>query len=200
MKTLITILVFIVSGILVQAQTQEAITTNGKKVILSNDGTWKYLELKTDTSKSSDCSNWIQTVKDKVDGSIITCAKNTIVVSQDGKIGFGISLYLNEKPTKGIILIIQVAGAEGCIDENAKINILFTDDTKIEFRANGKFDCEGKVVVYFKSGFGKATELEQLRTKKIQTMRIWDMKSYTQQDFTDENKQEFMNVINCLMK
>ena len=182
-------------------QNQNATTESGKKVILLPDGTWKYAEVKKDTTKtnSSDCSNWTETKTDKVSGSTSTSAINTIVVSTDGgKKGFGI--FMMNGSTGGLILVIQAVGAGSCIDEGAKINILFDDGSRLELASDGDFNCKGKATVYFSGSFGKKKELNELKTKKISTMRVWTSDSYVEKDFTQDNKDEFFNVINCLTK
>ena len=46
----------------------------------------------------------------------------------------------------------------------------------------------------------KEKQLEELKTKKIQTMRVWTRDGYVEEDFTKDNQEEFYNVINCLTK
>ena len=59
---------------------------------------------------------------------------------------------------------------------------------------------EGNATVYFGDIFGKKSQLAELKSKKIQTMRVWTNDSYVEKDFTKENQDEFYNVINCLTK
>ncbi|HNO18873.1 MAG TPA: hypothetical protein PKM24_11255 [Saprospiraceae bacterium] len=203
MKKVTTILMTVLmTATIAYGQTQKATTENGKKVILNSDGTWKYADTVKSVQKSldpNDCSNWISTETDKMDGSTSTASKNTIIVSTDGgKKGFGIFMMQGSKG--GVILSIQAVGAGSCIDEGAKINILFTDGSRLVLSNNGKFNCKGNSTVYFGGVFGKKSELEELKTKKIQTMRVWTSDSYVEKDFTTDNQEEFFNVINCLTK
>jgi len=196
------LLMVIIATTIAFGQTQKATTENGKKVILNSDGTWKYADtVKTVQTKldPNDCSNWISTETDKVDGSTSTAGKNTLIVSTDGgKKGFGIFMMKGSKG--GVILSIQAVGAGSCIDEGAKINILFTDGSRLVLSNDGKFNCKGNSTVFFGGVFGKKSELEELKTKKIQTMRVWTSDSYVEKDFTVDNQEEFFNVINCLTK
>lgn len=201
MKRNIIILFFAVLTITnIFAQTQEAITSTGKKVILNPDGTWNYVEVEKDIILNpSDCNNWIETVTDKVSGRISTGAKKLLIVStDDGKTGFGIHMIIMEKGQ--LILSIQAVGAGSCIDEGDKINLLFTDGSRLELASDGKFNCEGNATVYFGGIFGKKAQLNILKTKKIETMRVWTSDSYVEKDFTEENQNEFFHVINCLIK
>ena len=183
-------------------QTQKATTETGEKLIIFSDGTWKYEDsIKTINSKSEkyDCSKWIITETDKVDGTISTSSVSTLIISNDGgKKGLGI--FMMKISENSLILSIQAVGASNCIDEGAKINILFTDGSRLTLINDGKFNCKGNSTVYFGSSFGKKNELEELKTKKIQTMRVWTDDSYVEKDFTIENQNEFLNVINCLSK
>lgn len=200
-KITITVLTALMSFAVSFGQTQEATTTDGKKVILNNDGTWNYLEVKKETKKvnSSDCSLWISTATDKVSGKTSTSAKNTLIISNDGgKKGFGI--FMMQSSQGGLILVLQAVGADGCIDKGAKINILFTDGSRLELFSEGDFNCKGKATVYFGDVFGKQKQLDELRSKKIQTLRVWTSDSYFEKDFTTSNQEEFYNVINCLTK
>lgn len=193
------IIVFLITNLV--AQTQEATTATGKKVILNPDGTWKYLiEVKRETlSDPSDCNNWIETETDKVSGSTSISSKEMLTVSTDGgKTGFGIYLILSERGI--LILSIQAVGAGSCIDEGDKINILFADGSRLELASDGKFNCDANATVYFGGAFGKKTQLNELKTKKIATMRVWTSDSFVEKDFNEQNQNEFNSVINCLMK
>ncbi len=182
------------------AQTEEATTKSGKKVILNSDKTWKYVaDEKTQTTNFviSDCSKYIETIEDKMTGKKTTAAKGTIIVSSDGgKKGFGIILM--QSSSGFLIVSIQAVGAGSCIDQGNKINILFTDGTRLELSSDGKFNCKGNATLYFGDVFGKNKQLEELKTKKIQTMRVWTSESYVEQDFTEDNRNEFFHTINCL--
>jgi hypothetical protein len=204
MKKITTTLLAIVIALgFANGQNQNATTESGKKVILHTDGTWNYVEEKKDSVKveSSDCSNWIKTATDKVSGSTSTSAINTLVVSTDGgKTGFGIFMMEMQSSKGGLILVIQAVGAGNCIDEGAKINILFDDGSRLELKNDADFNCKGKATIYFGGSFGKKKELNELKTKKIGTMRVWTRDSYVEKDFTQDNKDDFFNVINCLTK
>ena len=112
--------------------------------------------------------------------------------------GFGIYMMLSSP--NAIILVIQAVGAGSCIDEGAKINILFTDGTRLELLTDSKFNCDRKATVYFGGIFGKKNQLSQLKTKKIQTMRVWTEDGYVERDFSSENQDAFYYTLNCLSK
>ena len=174
----------------------EATTKEGKKVILNADGTWKYAEVEVKETKTSfECGDLIDTKTDKVTGKSTRGVKETIVVSKDGKNGFGFYIF---EGSNSIILSVNVVGGGGCIDDTDKMNILFRDGTRLELINNTKFNCDGDFTLYFGGVFGKKKELEQLRTKEIETMRIWTSKSYVEEDFAPDNSKAFMKSLDCL--
>lgn len=179
----------------------EATTKEGKKVLLNQDGTWKYVDNEATERKlpdnPNDCSNWIETHEDKVSGNKTIAAKETLVISEDGgKTGFGIYWMLSGKNP---ILSIQAVGAGSCIDEGAKINILFKDGTRAELINNSKFNCDGNATLYFLGVFGKRPQLEQLTSKKIETLRVWTSKSYVEKNFDDYQAETFMRTGKCII-
>lgn len=187
---------------LVFCQNQKATTENGKNVILNSDGTWIFDEASKTAQKNldfNDCTNWIKVVEDNVTGKSYTVIKDNLIVSKDGgKKGFAINLMLI---TKGpIILGIKAIGAGGCIDKGDKINILFTDGSRLELNSDGDFNCKGNVTVYFGDRFGKKKQLIELQTKKIDIIRVWTNNSYVEEKFDNNQAEQFKNVISCLGK
>ncbi|WP_028873703.1 hypothetical protein [Psychroserpens burtonensis] len=197
-KTILMLAVFTISTLSLIAQT-EATTKDGKKVILNENGSWEYDEnIKTEKSVTLDCSKLISTDTDKMTGKSSTSSKKVLMVSKNGgKNGFGIFLMKGSSGT--IIISTQAVGAGGCIDDDDKMNVLFRDGTRMELVNNGKFNCKSKFTLYFGNSFGKKKELEMLRTKEIETMRIWTSKSYVEEDFTPEQGKELMQTIVCLL-
>ncbi|WP_406844412.1 hypothetical protein [Flavobacterium soyae] len=197
---LLTLLIFIFSNFKLIAQI-EATTNDGKKIILNNDGTWKFKESSTKKTNETDattdnCSKYIVTQVDKMTGRSSTSSKKILIVSKDGgKKGFGIFLL---KSDKSIILSIQAVGAGGCIDDDGKMNVLFRDGTRLELSNDGKFNCESKYTQYFGGGFAHEEELSLFQTKEIETIRIWTSKSFVEENFTDAQSIELMKSFNCL--
>ena len=181
------------------AQT-EATTKDGKKVILNEDGTYKYDKTIVVTETVNlECSKLIATEIDKMTGKSSTASKKSLIVSDDGgKKGFGI--FLMNSSSGSMIISISAVGAGGCIDDENKMNILFRDGTRLELVNNGKFNCKSKFTLYFGGAFGKKKELEMLRTKEIETMRVWTSKSFVEKDFTPEQSKELIQTIDCLKK
>ncbi len=196
-KFILSILILTITSFSVFAQT-EATTNDGKKVILNEDGTWKYSEVTiAETKLSLECSDLISTKTDKMTGKSSTSSTETLIISDDGgKNGFGI-YFMDLSGT--IVFSIQAVGAGSCIDDDNKMNVLFRDGTRLELINNAKFNCDAKFTLYFGGSFGKKKELEIFRTKEIETMRIWTSKSYVEKDFSSDQSKQFMKTIDCLM-
>jgi hypothetical protein len=209
MKHLIILAIALALTTTMAAQNITATTEDNRKVTLNADGTWQYVAV--DTAKQEvvekkkldpyDCSNWIKTTEDNVSGTKTTIIKDYLIISNDGgKTGFGISLYTFDSRT--FVFTTKAIGASACIKESAKINILFTDGSRIELTTDGKFNCKNDATVLFGEGLGKpkALLLSQLKEKSIATMRVWTEDGYVQQDFDQTQAEHFKNALNCLTK
>jgi len=201
-KIIATLMAIIIALSFVYGQTINATTENGKKVILNSDGTWKYAEEEKSTQvilNPNDCSNWITTEVDEVTGNSFTGIKDYLIVSHDGgKNGFGINIF--KSPKSSIIISIKAVGAGSCIDEGDKINILFTDGSRLELASEGSFNCKGNATIYFGGMFRKKSQLNELKTKKIDLMRVWTSDSYVEEQFDSEQADQIINALNCLTK
>lgn len=197
MKSPLTLVLLFLTSIVLYGQT-EATTKDGKKAILNNDGTWKYVEEKQIKLPDNleDCSNWIETTEDRVSGKKTTGSKETLVISEDGgNSGLGIHWFLSGKTA---VLVVAAVGASGCIEAKSKINFLFKDGTRLELITNTEFNCDNRATTYFLGGFGKRSQLEELISKKIETMRVWTSKSNVEQNFDDIQAETFMRTGKCI--
>jgi hypothetical protein len=177
----------------------EATTKDGKAIILNSDGSWKYVEKDTNSIKKSlDCSDLIETKSDKMTGKTTVSSKETLSISDDGgNTGIGIHIY-DSPELKGLILLFRAVGAGSCIDDSDNINVLFRDGTRLELQNDGSFNCDASFTLLL-GGYTRKKELELFRTKEVETMRIWTMKSYVEKDFDSEQSKQLMQTISCLV-
>jgi hypothetical protein len=146
---------------------------------------------------NAQCEKYISFEEDKMSGTGTWVCNNVIVLSHDGGTnGIAITLILSSDG-KTIICSNKVVGA-GCIDESAKIEILFTDKSRLTLYSDSKFNCQGKATLYFGGVFGKTKYLDDLTEKSVETIRVWGHSSYIQEDFTVEDQDNFKNTIKCL--
>lgn len=130
-------------------------------------------------------------------GKSTISSANVLLVSDDGgETGFGIYFMI---VSDVIVVNIQVAGAGNCIDDNNKMNVLFRDGTRLELFNFESFNCEGMFSLYFKDTFDNIEQLNLLRTKEIETMRIWTTNSYVERDFSSAQSKKFMKTVDCLV-
>ena len=190
------VLTFCLSILFVQLNGQiEATTTNDKKVLLFEDGTWKYV--KTNRIHSIDCMQLTSIAEDTTAGGKYISSSGNVFVSKNGEKGFRISIkkIFNEEYTG---FYFKVIGG-GCIGDNPMIEILFRDDTKSNFFADSKNNCENDVYVLLGGEYGREKYLEQIRKKEIKTIRIHTNNSYVQENFTVENSRELINILVCIL-
>jgi hypothetical protein len=141
------------------------------------------------------CSDYTRIHTDAVTGKSYVVGKESLVVSKDYKTkGLNISFI----KSTSLILSIKAVGAGRCIDEDSRIQILFTDGTRTELLTDGKFNCENTANVYFYDAFGKKKQAEELMTKDIKIMRVWTSSSYVEEEFNPEQATIFKNVFKCL--
>jgi hypothetical protein len=145
--------------------------------------------------QSDDCKKWVKYHEDKVGGKGYYVNKESIIVTFDNQQGLNITVM---ETNKSIIFSIVAVGAGRCIEEKAKIQILFTDDSRIELQTNNDFNCENSAVVYFLNVFGRKWEYEQLSTKNIQTMRVWTSRGYVEENFSEAKAEQLKNVFRCV--
>ena len=177
----------------------EAITTEGRTVILNEDGTWNYVKgnIKSKSATGYSCSDLISTEIDKVTGISYTGSIEPIVISDyEGGTGFSI---LFVKGRNSVIISIQIVGAGNCINDDDKMNVLFRDGTRLELTNEIGFNCDGNFSLYFSGVFGKQRQLEMFGSIEVETMRIWISNSYVEKDFNSDQSIKFMKSVECLM-
>ncbi len=196
-KTIFSLLILTISTITVFAQI-EATTSDGKKVLLFDDGFWQYKKIQKSVEVDDvECSYLVTTKVDEMTGKSSTGSKTPLVISEDdGQSGFVISIL---KPSKSIILSFMVNGGGGCIEADSKVNIVFRDYTRLDLINDGEFNCDSKFSLYFGGIAGKDKPLEFFRTKEVKSIRIWTSESFVEKEFSPEQSKQLMNTVECLM-
>lgn len=144
-----------------------------------------------------DCSNWIKTIEDKVSGTKTIIGKETIIVSDDGVNGMGITIM---QGLKSIILNITATAVDAsrCVDESSQVIFLFTDGTRISVITDNNFNCKNNATIYFLDIFGKLYEYEQLTTKNIDIIRVYKSTGYVEKKLSSEQANNFRNQLKCI--
>jgi hypothetical protein len=194
---------------------QQATTESGRKVTLYPDGTWKYVE---ETKKQPDrpvqtskppevivsnpnlpagCSELFETGEDFKTGVSITRTRNIIFIGEDGS-NEEINISMQKGAKNVITIYFRVRASSQCIGEGGKINITFTDGSKADLSHDGYYNCAGESYSGFNGPFGRKKILEELRTKKIRSIRVWTQSKSVQKELSPANQEEFLKVLNCL--
>lgn len=174
------------------AQT-EAITKDGRKVILNNNGTWIL----------ADCADLVKT--ETISGKTMTSAKENIILpGKSADDGITITMI---KGSESLILNFGLIKRQvKCVNKYAPMVIDFTDGTQATFNHMSKLDCEGNFACFLGEKAGKGKELELLKTKKIKKIAIEysDVKNdkmvQTSEEFifTKDVSEKFYQTIQCL--
>lgn len=188
----------------------KAITEDGKNVLLHKDGTYSYVtnQSTAEEKNKGTCDDLITDFVDKMTKKAEVRSKQTLIVTneaQDKAIGFFFtksktpkSEFINEYTVFN--LIIKSVGAGNCVDNGDKINVLFTDGEAIEFRNQGKFNCESTAILALEEDFNKDKRLASLASKSIETIRMWTRNEYVEIDFKEDDQARFKNTLNCMAK
>lgn len=203
MRPLVLVVVLCIAGQVWASQ--RAVTSNGREVILHDDGTWRYAETEPSSEAAQGdlggCADWITVDEDTVTGEVMIAGVAPIVVSDDGgKTGFTINLTRSLAVEGGITLIITVAAASPVTVKGDGISIFFTDGTRLQLANDQILNFKAQSTVHFESVFGKESILRQLAEKRIGTMRVWAGDSCVQRDLSPEKAAWFQNVIRCLIE
>ena len=172
----------------------EATTSSGAKVILREDGTW-VAKPTPPASNPDDCSTVVSTTHDRVSGTTSTMMINPLVLSDDGKKGL---IMYTMKGQQSIIWAITVVGASSCVDDDNKVNVLFTDGTRMEVENDANFNCDGRHTTYYGGVFGKRAQFNALATKNIEVVRVWTRQGYVEKTLNQEQATHLRSAFACL--
>lgn len=150
--------------------------------------------------KSQDCSKLVKTIEDKVEDLNFQATINNLIVAKNENEGLIISMQNGNSDKSTLVLSILVAGAGNCIEKDSEMKIVFMDGTKLTLVNQSGFNCKNKFNLFLGKSLNKESELDQLRTKKIKIMRVYTSKSFIDGEFTEQNQNDFIEIVNCLNK
>jgi hypothetical protein len=182
---------------------EQTITIDGKRITIMDDGTWKQDStlptpptIPTIALKDTCCDSLTMTVVDQIEGKSYKAASGPIIISDDNEEGMVISIL---KPASGaVVLSIKCFGAGPCVDRGDKIHVLFSDNTRLELKAGGKFNCDAPSTVYFRGVFGNESALKELTSKKVQALRVWTGDSFIEQALTMDMATKLQYTLKCM--
>ena len=177
----------------------EAVTADGKAVILNDDGTWVLKPTEAAPVEavevSSDCSVLTKTETDRMTGRTTTHMMKALMLSDDGNDGLAIDVLRASNVT---IWSTRAFGASACVDDTSKVNILFRDGTRLEMENDISFNCEHDLATFYGGIFGKKSQYEQLSTKEIDMLRVWTHEGFVERTLSAEQATLLRNSFACL--
>lgn len=193
MKTLFS-LTFSFTTALLCAQV-EAITTDGRNVLLHQDGTYSFYEKQAAQSDSIDCTQYTKIERDRVKGIDRLNPIESIIIQDGAKY-----VVLNPYTDSDMIFFAYIVqGLSPCIDEGAEINFLLRDETRMTFKNQLKFSCEGTGAFYFDSSQRMTEALRQLSTKEVEIVRVHTFEKIADFELTSEQSKALMYAIRCMV-
>lgn len=150
-----------------------ASTSDGKEVLLNDDGTWKYAETLITAPSKIHVSKEVDDMTDKV-----YYYPSEKLICQDKSRGFSLKFNIDGKTDNSIKvggISVKVIGLE-CV-EKTELLFLFEDDSKLSVTSWNKFNCKGNAWYKLTS-----VQLKSMSTKKIKKVRVQNghnFKSYT---------------------
>lgn len=136
---------------------------------------------------------------DKFSGKGTWSSKEPIIISEDGVNGMSMILLMADDKHETIIWV-TTSTEVGCVDKGDKIELVFTDETRMTLYSDGSFNCKGKATLYFGSIFGKKTEMQKLASTPISMIRVHGSTSLHSETLKSETSNYFMNAFNCLVQ
>lgn len=175
-----------------------ATTKDGKQVVLNEDGTWKYVQEKTDTSTSTEETGDIYIIKevdDMTDKVYYYMSKGLLCVNDEQNKGFRVNYSFSAKG--GVVKIdglsVKSVGL-GCVKATSLI-FLFEDGSKINITSWNDFNCKGNS--WFMASAANQKKLAEKKIAKIRVQNGDNGKSYTQ-ELTGADQSYFINSTNAL--
>jgi len=217
MKYILYQFMFLLICLKVSAQTEEATTQSGKKVILYSNGTWKYATTDPKVSEkdgkkkepekksspepialSGDCSENLENIEDTRTRIVTTRTKNLIIIAEkNDRKEITISMQRGAKDV--ISIVFHPVGAGQCVGEGNNIIIFFTDGSRLDL-INDFTNCKGESTASLGGNYGRKKALSDLQSKKIKSIKIFTEEGFVLQNLSSANQEEFQQILNCLSK
>ena len=112
-----------------------------------------------------------------------------------------ISIYPILGSSKSSILVnLKIEGKDMCFDSDSKILISFRDGSRTEINHESYNNCDGETVIFLGKIFGEKAfqDLNELKYKEIQSIRVWMKNSLKEVTLSRVQSQELMFTIDCL--
>ncbi len=148
---------------------------------------------------SQDCNHFIEKTYDEVTGTTFLRMKDYLFISanDENKVAIFIAERIDED---GIETSLTIDCKDlGCISNGNPINILFTDGSRVQYQNVSEQNCVGFAMLFISiPDFDGISIKSLLMKKKIKTLRITGNNSFVQVDFSEDNQNQLIDILNCL--
>lgn len=135
----------------------------------------------------------VTTETDRMTGRTTTSSVNYITMSSDGIDGIALMFIASEKT---VSLYATVFGPSSCIDDKARMYILFTDGSRTTLTNSIKFNCENRFArIWFNR---KDPQIAELLSKRIEAIRVETYKGSVTEEMTPEQADTFAETLRCV--
>ncbi|MFC2107521.1 hypothetical protein ACFLRY_04200 [Bacteroidota bacterium] len=132
----------------------------------------------------------------RISGAKKYFSKKKLVVSYDeGKSGFGIFCDATDY---GVKITMQAVGSGKCINDDHTIIVRFRDGSTTTMENDGTSNCQNQFILKFGGDYAKEDQMALLKTKPIETLRVYTSEGFVQEDLTPEMSDSFMSTLGCL--
>jgi len=151
--------------------------------------------------KSDDCNYWTESKTDKMTGKTSVRARNLIYLGAvdkgNGKIQIKNNIItVDMRDDKGdVVVTFNAPDVGSCVDDKDKVNILFTDDTRMELLNEAQTNCNGNIALWINK---KSKKAKEFASKDIKAIRVTISSKYLDVDLTGDNAIHFKKQFNCL--
>lgn len=175
-----------------------AITTDGRRVLLNDDGTWKAIDKAGEAAEvDTTCASLLVEGTDQAGKPSRTSP--LIVVTYDGGTS-GIAIVLDGSTKGHYTLNLNCAGAKGCIGKYAKVRFTFRDGSELTVASDAQANCKGIVPIHMGGSDGRKELLTALAQARLRTIRIWLGDDMLERELSEANSETLMHSARCLLR
>jgi hypothetical protein len=151
------------------------------------------------------CAAKILEQTDSVSGNFTRSFKEKFVVAVAPKERLEFDL---KQFNEAIVVSVLMKGAgDYCLDETSKMIVKFVSGQTVTLPMDGKFNCDNEFASFFGGPFAKKKEFRMLLDNEIETLRVEARKSvidktrknFMEVKFTEAQRKEFMERLDCLV-
>jgi len=146
-------------------------------------------------SAHAQCDELISTVTDRMTGATTTAAKDYIILSKDNKGGIALLFMAS---SKSVSINAKMFGASSCVDDDAKMYVLFTDGSRTIVENDMKFNCDKSFGKFYFNR--KDQQLLTLASSPIAAIRVETYKGSVTEDVSPEQAEQIVNTLKCLLQ